>query len=160
MSHNDTLYHLDDKSIQRANQEENIIDESGMTRLLNTREKSDSINSITTLMIGEMGLGRTVEGIVKKRHFKAGLLYVEGNNYNTKLFDFGLAKDGLVGDKSHVSTHIMGTYGFAAPEYIVTEELFKIVIMQTIRSQNHGDESSTVPHGRAEHEEDHNSKGE
>ncbi|GFQ02500.1 probable receptor-like protein kinase at5g56460 [Phtheirospermum japonicum] len=42
---------------------------------------------------------------------------------NAKLSDFGLAKDGPEGDKSHVSTRIMGTYGYAAPEYIMTEEL-------------------------------------
>lgn len=41
-------------------------------------------------------------------------------DYNAKLSDFGLAKDGPVGDMSHVSTRIMGTYGYAAPEYIMT----------------------------------------
>lgn len=41
-------------------------------------------------------------------------------NYNAKLSDFGLAKDGPTGDKSHVSTRIMGTYGYAAPEYLAT----------------------------------------
>nr|KJB20549.1 hypothetical protein B456_003G154000 [Gossypium raimondii] len=41
-------------------------------------------------------------------------------DYNAKLSDFGLAKDGPEGDKSHVSTRIMGTYGYAAPEYIMT----------------------------------------
>jgi len=41
-------------------------------------------------------------------------------DYNAKLSDFGLAKDGPVGDKSHVSTRVMGTYGYAAPEYIMT----------------------------------------
>lgn len=45
-------------------------------------------------------------------------------DYNAKLSDFGLAKDGPVGDKSHVSTRIMGTYGYAAPEYIMTGEVF------------------------------------
>lgn len=44
-------------------------------------------------------------------------------DYNAKLSDFGLAKDGPVGDKSHVSTRIMGTYGYAAPEYIMTGTL-------------------------------------
>lgn len=39
-------------------------------------------------------------------------------DYNAKLSDFGLAKD--MGDKSHVSTRIMGTYGYAAPEYLAT----------------------------------------
>ena len=41
-------------------------------------------------------------------------------NYNAKLSDFGLAKDGPVGDKSHVSTRVMGTHGYAAPEYLAT----------------------------------------
>ena len=41
-------------------------------------------------------------------------------DYNAKLSDFGLAKDGPIGDKTHVSTRIMGTYGYAAPEYIMT----------------------------------------
>lgn len=57
----------------------------------------------------------------------SGFLLIESSlipkklqEYNAKLSDFGLAKDGPVGDKSHVSTRIMGTYGYAAPEYIMT----------------------------------------
>lgn len=41
-------------------------------------------------------------------------------DYNAKLSDFGLAKDGPEGDNSHVSTRVMGTHGYAAPEYIMT----------------------------------------
>ena len=44
-------------------------------------------------------------------------------NYDTKLSDFGLAKDGPTDDKSHVSTRVMGTYGYAAPEYLATGRL-------------------------------------
>ena len=40
--------------------------------------------------------------------------------YTAKLSDFGLAKDGPEGDQTHVSTRIMGTYGYAAPEYVMT----------------------------------------
>src|SRR6185295_3254875 len=43
--------------------------------------------------------------------------------YNAKLSDFGLAKDGPVGEQSHVSTRVMGTYGYAAPEYMMTGHL-------------------------------------
>ncbi|XP_074581725.1 putative serine/threonine-protein kinase PBL3 [Curcuma longa] len=43
--------------------------------------------------------------------------------FNAKLSDFGLAKDGPTGDDTHVSTRIMGTYGYAAPEYIATGRL-------------------------------------
>lgn len=48
------------------------------------------------------------------------LLIHDFQNYNAKLSDFGLAKDGPTGDKSHVSTRVMGTYGYAAPEYLAT----------------------------------------
>ncbi|KAK0584269.1 hypothetical protein LWI29_010306 [Acer saccharum] len=44
-------------------------------------------------------------------------------DYNAKLSDFGLAKDGPEGDKTHVSTREMGTYGYAAPEYVMTGHL-------------------------------------
>nr|GLL32585.1 probable receptor-like protein kinase At5g56460 [Ipomoea trifida] len=54
------------------------------------------------------------------RDFKTSNILLD-LDYNAKLSDFGLAKDGPVGDKSHVSTRIMGTYGYAAPEYIMTD---------------------------------------
>jgi interleukin-1 receptor-associated kinase 4 len=31
-----------------------------------------------------------------------------------------LAKAGPTGDRSHVSTQVLGTHGYAAPEYILT----------------------------------------
>ena len=48
------------------------------------------------------------------------MCWMELQNYNAKLSDFGLAKDGPTGDKSHVSTRVMGTHGYAAPEYLAT----------------------------------------
>ncbi|XP_074267930.1 putative serine/threonine-protein kinase PBL10 isoform X1 [Silene latifolia] len=56
------------------------------------------------------------------RDFKASNVLLD-SNYNAKLSDFGLAKDGPTGDKSHVSTRVMGTYGYAAPEYLATGHL-------------------------------------
>ena len=41
-------------------------------------------------------------------------------NFNAKLSDFGLAKLGPVNGNSHVTTRVMGTYGYAAPEYVAT----------------------------------------
>ncbi|XWS36553.1 hypothetical protein CRYUN_Cryun20dG0094600 [Craigia yunnanensis] len=43
--------------------------------------------------------------------------------FNAKLSDFGLAKLGPIGDKTHVSSRVMGTYGYCAPEYQRTGQL-------------------------------------
>ncbi|KAL8129886.1 hypothetical protein V2J09_019041 [Rumex salicifolius] len=56
------------------------------------------------------------------RDFKTSNVLLD-TSYNAKLSDFGLAKDGPAGDKSHVSTRVMGTYGYAAPEYLATGHL-------------------------------------
>jgi serine/threonine protein kinase len=44
--------------------------------------------------------------------------------FNAKLSDFGLARAGPTGDRTHVSTRVMGTQGYAAPEYVATGLLF------------------------------------
>ncbi|KAJ8555996.1 hypothetical protein K7X08_022754 [Anisodus acutangulus] len=56
------------------------------------------------------------------RDFKASNILLD-ENLNPKLSDFGLAKLGPTGDKSHVSTRVMGTYGYCAPEYASTGQL-------------------------------------
>ncbi|XP_010557253.2 PREDICTED: protein kinase APK1A, chloroplastic-like isoform X2 [Tarenaya hassleriana] len=56
------------------------------------------------------------------RDFKTSNILLD-SDYNAKLSDFGLAKDGPTDDKSHVSTRVMGTYGYAAPEYLATGHL-------------------------------------
>ncbi|MCO5547480.1 hypothetical protein L7F22_000930 [Adiantum nelumboides] len=63
-----------------------------------------------------------------------------GENYYPKLSDFGLAKLGPVGDNTHVSTRVMGTYGYCAPEYAMTGQLtlksdvysFGVVLLELI----------------------------
>ncbi|KAL2458911.1 Protein kinase superfamily protein [Forsythia ovata] len=62
------------------------------------------------------------ENPVIYRDFKASNILLD-SNYSPKLSDFGLAKDGPEGDDTHVSTRIMGTHGYAAPEYIMTGHL-------------------------------------
>ncbi|VFQ80374.1 unnamed protein product [Cuscuta campestris] len=56
------------------------------------------------------------------RDFKSSNILID-SNYDAKLSDFGLAKDGPADGKSHVSTRVMGTYGYAAPEYMATGHL-------------------------------------
>ncbi|CAN6472163.1 unnamed protein product [Victoria cruziana] len=64
----------------------------------------------------------TSETKVIYRDFKTSNVLLD-SDYNAKLSDFGLAKDGPTGDKTHVSTRVMGTYGYAAPEYLATGHL-------------------------------------
>ncbi|KAL9252083.1 putative serine/threonine-protein kinase PBL26, partial [Drosera capensis] len=61
-------------------------------------------------------------------------------DFNAKLSDFGLAKLGPTGDKTHVSSRVMGTYGYCAPEYQRTGHLtvksdvysFGVVLLELI----------------------------
>ncbi|XP_010918257.1 probable serine/threonine-protein kinase PIX13 [Elaeis guineensis] len=65
----------------------------------------------------------TSEKQIIYRDFKASNILLD-SNYNAKLSDFGLAKNGPTGGESHVSTRVMGTYGYAAPEYVATGHLY------------------------------------
>jgi len=48
------------------------------------------------------------------------VLSFKQQDFNAKLSDFGLARDGPMGEQSYVSTRVMGTFGYAAPEYVST----------------------------------------
>ncbi|KAK2968778.1 hypothetical protein RJ640_028171 [Escallonia rubra] len=68
----------------------------------------------------------------------SNILLDEG--YHPKLSDFGLAKFGPAEDKSHVSTRVMGTHGYCAPEYGASGKLtmksdiysFGVVLLELI----------------------------
>nr|CAB3481147.1 unnamed protein product [Digitaria exilis] len=82
------------------------------------------------------------------RDFKASNVLLD-EDYNTKLSDFGLAKDGPQGDATHVTTRIMGTNGYAAPEYIMTGHLttksdvysFGVVLLELLSGRRSVDTS-------------------
>ncbi|KAH0462607.1 hypothetical protein IEQ34_010182 [Dendrobium chrysotoxum] len=71
------------------------------------------------------------------------------NGYHPKLSDFGLAKLGPIGDNTHVSTRVMGTYGYCAPEYAMTGQLtvksdiysFGVVLLEIITGKKAIDNS-------------------
>ncbi|WVZ61732.1 hypothetical protein U9M48_011560 [Paspalum notatum var. saurae] len=53
------------------------------------------------------------------REFKSSNILL-GEAFHPKLSDFGLATLAPAGDKSHISTHVMVTNGYCAPEYAMT----------------------------------------
>ncbi|CAH1419743.1 unnamed protein product [Lactuca virosa] len=87
------------------------------------------------------------------RDFKSSNILL-GEGFQPKLSDFGLAKLGPTGDKSHVSTRVMGTYGYCAPEYAMTGQLtvksdvysFGVVFLELITGRKAID--STAPQGQ------------
>ncbi|KAI4311615.1 hypothetical protein MLD38_036497 [Melastoma candidum] len=71
------------------------------------------------------GLAYLHEGMEIKviyRDFKSANVLLD-ENFQAKLSDFGLAREGPVDDRSHVTTVVVGTYGYAAPEYVETGHL-------------------------------------
>ncbi|KAK8319446.1 hypothetical protein V6Z12_A13G243300 [Gossypium hirsutum] len=82
------------------------------------------------------------------RDFKTSNILLD-EDFNAKLSDFGLAKEGPMGDKTHVSTRVMGTYGYAAPEYVMTGHLtarsdvygFGVVLLEMLLGRRAMDKS-------------------
>ncbi|KAH6760397.1 Protein kinase superfamily protein [Perilla frutescens var. hirtella] len=116
-------------------------DERGIQRLLvyeymPNRSVQDHISSrfhaplpwTTRLKVAQdaaRGLAYLHEGMefqIIFRDFKSSNILLD-EQWNAKLSDFGLAKLGPTDGLSHVSTAVVGTVGYAAPEYIQTGRL-------------------------------------
>ncbi|KAE8726854.1 Protein kinase 2B [Hibiscus syriacus] len=95
-------------------------------------------NFSANYLLGEGGFGTVHKGFVdenlrqglKAQAVAVKLLDTEGLHgprewldFTAKLSDFGLAKLSPEGSETHVTTRVMGTYGYAAPEYVSTGHL-------------------------------------
>ncbi|XP_073226544.1 uncharacterized protein [Cicer arietinum] len=56
------------------------------------------------------------------RDFKSSNILLE-NDFTPKVSDFGLARTAADEDNRHISTRVMGTFGYVAPEYAMTGHL-------------------------------------
>ncbi|KAL1194239.1 putative receptor-like protein kinase [Cardamine amara subsp. amara] len=97
-------------------------------------------------------LHEAIEPKVVHRDIKSSNILIN-DEFNAKVSDFGLAK--LLGSgKSHVTTRVMGTFGYVAPEYANTGLLneksdvysFGIVLLEAITGRD------PVDYGRPAHE--------
>ncbi|CAK9875942.1 unnamed protein product [Sphagnum jensenii] len=88
------------------------------------------------------------------RDFKASNILLE-DDFTPKVSDFGLAKEAADGGKSqHVSTRVMGTFGYVAPEYAMTGHLlvksdvysYGVVLLELLSGRKPVDISQ--PHGQ------------
>ncbi|RZC52460.1 hypothetical protein C5167_020888 [Papaver somniferum] len=117
----------------------------------------EPLNWITRMKIAE-GAAKGLEYLHDKanpsviyRDLKASNILL-GEGFYPKLSDFGLAKLGPTGDNTHVSTRVMGTYGYCAPEYAMTGQLtlksdvysFGVVLLELITGRKAIDNSRAV----------------
>ncbi|KAK7412658.1 hypothetical protein VNO78_04189 [Psophocarpus tetragonolobus] len=96
--------------------------------LLDIGENKEPLDWKTRMKIAE-GAARGLEYLhnsaeppIIYRDFKSSNILLD-ENFNPKLSDFGLAKIGPKDGEEHLTTRVMGTFGYCAPEYAATGQL-------------------------------------
>ncbi|XP_058092108.1 probable serine/threonine-protein kinase PBL18 [Magnolia sinica] len=100
----------------RGNLESHLIREKGVVLNWNKRVKI-AVGAAKGLAY----LHNAVKPVIH-RDLKASNILLD-SDFNAKLADFGLAKFGPQGSITHVSTRVLGTRGYFAPEYVATGHL-------------------------------------
>ncbi|KAK9270060.1 hypothetical protein L1049_025633 [Liquidambar formosana] len=88
------------------------------------------------------------ESQVFHRNLKTSNILLDAG-FNAKLAGLGFARAGPTDDRTHVSTLVMGTHGYAAPEYIATGHLtekcdvysFGVVLLELLSGRHSVDKS-------------------
>ncbi|KAG9140642.1 hypothetical protein Leryth_006845 [Lithospermum erythrorhizon] len=115
-----------ERGIQRLLVYEFMPNKSLEDHLFNRAYPSLSWQTRLQIVLGAAeGLTYLHEGIetqVIYRDFKSSNVLLD-ENLKSKLSDFGLAREGPTAGNTHVSTAVVGTYGYAAPDYIETGHL-------------------------------------
>uniref|UniRef100_A0ACD5VLC5 Uncharacterized protein n=1 Tax=Avena sativa TaxID=4498 RepID=A0ACD5VLC5_AVESA len=95
-------------------------------------------------------LHEAIEPKVVHRDIKSSNILID-DEFNGKVSDFGLAKM-LGSDKSHITTRVMGTFGYVAPEYANTGMLneksdvysFGVLLLETVTGRDPVDYSRSA----------------
>lgn len=116
----------DERGIQRLLVYEYMSNKSLENHLFNRTLPVIPWNLRLHIILGAaQGLAYLHEGLevqVIFRDFKASNVLLD-ENFKPKLSDFGMAREGPTDGRSHVSTAVVGTYGYAAPDYVETGHL-------------------------------------
>ncbi|XP_058204603.1 serine/threonine-protein kinase PCRK1-like [Rhododendron vialii] len=115
----------DERGIQRILVYEYMVNRSVQDHLSQFKAPLPWITRLKIAQDAARGLAYLHEGMefqIIFRDFKSSNILLD-DEWNAKLSDFGLARLGPCDGVSHISTAVVGTVGYAAPEYIQTGRL-------------------------------------
>ncbi|CAI0539775.1 unnamed protein product [Linum tenue] len=101
-----------------------VVDHPNLVKLARVASPLPLITRLKIAQDAARGLAYLHEEMLQLifRDFKASNILLD-EDFNAKLSDFGLARQGPPEGLSHISTSVVGTVGYAAPEYVQTGRL-------------------------------------